>query len=104
MKVFLSGPMTGHEDFNYPAFARAAAELRGRGFDVVSPHELFGGDTSQPWDWYMRKSIAALVECDGVVLLPDWSHSRGARIEHQLAVAIDMRVMWLDTALNVKGQ
>ena len=35
--VYLSGPMTGIADNNFPAFHRWAAKLRADGFDVVSP-------------------------------------------------------------------
>ena len=90
--LYIAGPMSGLPEFNYPAFHSAAEELRQLGFEVVSPAELHDGDTSRPWDFYMRASIAALVGCDGVALLPDWRKSRGARLEVSIADALKMPV------------
>ena len=58
MKVYTAGPMTGIPQFNYPAFERAAAELRRKGYDVVSPAEL-----DDPSD-----KAAALASKDGAML------------------------------------
>ncbi|WP_319942079.1 DUF4406 domain-containing protein [Pseudomonas quasicaspiana] len=39
-RIYISGPMTGLPDFNFPAFAAEANRLRGLGFDVVNPAEI----------------------------------------------------------------
>lgn len=38
-RVYLAGPMTGIEDFNFPAFNDMAAKLRARGYVVENPAE-----------------------------------------------------------------
>ena len=40
MKMYLSGPMTGMAENNFPAFHDAAAKLRAGGHEVVNPAEL----------------------------------------------------------------
>lgn len=93
MRVYIAGPMTGHDEFNYPAFADAAARLRAAGFDVVSPHEVNPLDgTERTWDWYMRRDIAELVTCDAVAVLPGWETSKGATLETHIAEALGMNV------------
>jgi hypothetical protein len=84
-KVYLAGPMTGIEDYNYPAFHQAAAELRAQGFEVLNPAEHFGGDQSLPYETYMRGAIQAVLEADMIYTLPGWQQSRGARMEMLLA-------------------
>jgi hypothetical protein len=39
MKLYLSGPMSGHPNLNFPAFWRAACTLDKKGYTVYSPAE-----------------------------------------------------------------
>lgn len=89
MKLYIAGPMSGYPDHNFPAFNAMAKELRGLGFEVVNPAEL-AEDDSQPWEYYMRRDIPLLCQCDGIVLLPGWQQSRGACLEQIIARELDM--------------
>ena len=40
MRVYISGPMSGLPELNFPAFHAAAASLRAKGLDVVNPAEI----------------------------------------------------------------
>lgn len=40
MRIYVSGPMTGKPEFNYPAFNAAAKRLRDEGHFVINPAEL----------------------------------------------------------------
>lgn len=88
-KIYLAGPMSGLPESNYPAFHAAAAKLRAMGHVVLNPAE-----NPEPacgtWQGYMRMALAQLVQCDGVVLLPGWSDSRGALLERELAQTLGM--------------
>ena len=92
MKIYLSGPMTGHENLNYPAFHSAAERLRSLGHEVFNPAETFGGATDRTWAEYMREDIAAVLSVEAVVVLDGWEHSRGATLEVAVARAIDVPV------------
>lgn len=93
MTLYISGPMTGLEDSNYPAFNEAAARLRTKGFDVVNPAELCGHLVNATWADYMRVCIAALVQCDSIYLLPGWTESRGALLERRIAQDLGMQII-----------
>lgn len=90
MRIYIAGPMTGYPELNFPAFHAEAARLRGFGFDVVSPAEV---NVPHPggWELAMRADIAVLVTCDAIAYLPGWEKSRGAQLEHQIAMALGMR-------------
>lgn len=88
-RIYLSGPMTGLPDLNFPAFHAEAARLRGLGYDVVNPAELV---TDKEADWVdcMRVDIPALLTCGTIALLPGWVDSRGASLEAYIAEKLGM--------------
>lgn len=92
MSVYIAGPMTGHPDFNYPAFAYAAIVLRAKGVDARSPHEIDNEGQEQTWEWYMRRAIQMLLDCDEIVMLPGWQESRGACFERSVAEVLGMPI------------
>lgn len=96
-KVYVAGPMTGYPEFNYPAFGAAAAWLREAGYEVVSPHEVNPPDVGfdHPWDWYMRRDIVALMDCEAVVVLTGWEASKGAGLETYIARTLGMPILTL---------
>lgn len=88
--------MTGIADYNYPAFHAAAHALREAGHEVVNPAELNAGRTE--WLLCMRRSVAALTECQTLALLPGWEGSPGSHLELYLAHRLSMRITKLDSA------
>jgi hypothetical protein len=107
-RVYLAGPMTGIPQFNFPAFDAAAEELRGLGYDVVSPAELdseetreaalasadgapgSGSTTDETWGDFLARDVKLIADggIEGVVVLPGWQRSRGARLETFIARAL----------------
>jgi len=91
-RIYISGPMTGIEDHNFPAFHAAAERLREAGWDVANPAENFDGRTDLPRETYLRADVALLAQCDAIALLPGWRDSRGARLEYALAQELGLDV------------
>lgn len=98
MKIYVSGPMSGIENHNYPLFNCVSEELRARGFNVVNPAELdeLIEPGTKPWEWYLRRDLAAMLTCDSVALLPNWRMSRGARLEVTVAHSVKMDIYEID--------
>lgn len=94
-RVYVSGPMSGLPDLNFPAFHQAAAQLRALGLQAVNPAEINPGSTMS-WEACMRADIKALCDCDALVMLPGWENSRGAHLEVHLAHRLGMQVLPLD--------
>lgn len=94
-KVYIAGPMRGYDYFNFPAFDEAAASLRAMGYEVVNPAEIDRGlgldetadDAEVKFEALggietaMHRDFGVILECDGIVLLPGWEKSTGARGE-----------------------
>jgi len=90
-RIYISGPMTGLPNLNYPAFNAAADRLRGEGFEVENPAE----NPEPPcgsWVGYMRLAIVQIARCEGLLLLPGWQHSKGARLELYIAQQLGLQV------------
>ena len=100
MKIYISGPMTGLPELNFPAFHAAAKKLRERGYEVCNPAENNEeGNPDMQWIDYMRLDIKMLMDCDGVATLPGWANSAGAQIEvdlaHKLGFPVRSCAKWL---------
>lgn len=96
-RLYLSGPMTGIEDFNFPAFNKQAAELRSVGFHVENPAE-HGVVEGAEWEDYLRHDIAKLATCEIIALMPGWEKSKGANLELDIAKRLGMKVKVLSGA------
>lgn len=91
-RLYLAGPMTGFEDFNFPAFHKMAADLRGRGYVVENPAE-HGVVEGADWTDYMAYGLTRLGLCAQVAVLPGWENSKGARLEVHIARELGMKVV-----------
>lgn len=87
---YLCGPMTGVAQSNKPLFEYAAKSLRERGWLITSPAELdsleeIEGCFEQPYGsmyWHvLARDVELVGRLDGIVFLPNWEKSTGARIE-----------------------
>jgi hypothetical protein len=96
--VYLAGPMSGYDEYNFPAFEAAALDLRERGFEVYSPAEMDEAegivppkgktkiDYSPQWYHFLQRDIHLITsgKVQGGVFLPGWHGSRGARLEYDV--------------------
>ena len=103
--LYVCGPMTMYRDtdWNFPAFNRVAAYLRGMDFTVVNPAENFDGRTDLPRATYLRKAIEQVSHpsCVALVLLPNWQRSTGAQLEVSIATALGVDVQDYEDFIHV---
>lgn len=104
MRVYLAGPMSGIDDFNFPAFFAASEKLKAAGHDVFNPAQ---NDIDTWGDMETIKAKANYRDClrmdlnwildhaQAIALLPGWENSKGARAEHALSVALGLEVIML---------
>lgn len=91
MRIYLSGPISGHADHNAPAFDAAADRLTRAGHTPVNPLSIGLHDGWTWWD-YMTAAIDLQRGCDAIYLLPGWRESRGATTEYFVAQALGQRI------------
>jgi Domain of unknown function (DUF4406) len=121
MKLYLAGPMAGYKDFNFPAFHKAAAELRAMGNDVFSPAEkdieqhgdVFQGEgdaklLQETTKFSLREALALDLnyicrEADGIALMLGWERSKGANAENATALALGLKRIFQDIEGNWVG-
>lgn len=101
-RIFISGPMTGIQWFNFHAFDEARNRVEAMGHIAVSPADLdrmVGLDPFRlphDWDWTkmpagfsledaIDRDIDALKQCDGILLLEGHENSVGSRAEKAYA-------------------
>lgn len=103
---YLAGPMSGLPQFNMPEFDGAADKLRANGYAVISPAELDSPEmraqamaspdgkmpeggrlAGESWADVLARDVKVIAEqVDGVIFLPNWYLSRGARLEAFVAL------------------
>jgi hypothetical protein len=97
-RIYLSGPMTGLPNFNYPIFNAAAARLREMGHTVYNPT---GDRDAPPADFDIREAFAEYTawickDADAIAMLPGWQESEGAYVEFALAVRLGLEVIEME--------
>lgn len=91
MRLYLSGPMQGYPEHNFPAFEKARKLLRDAGYEVTCPAEL-GKCDGWTWEEYLRRDLKVMLDCEAVATLSGYEHSAGATLETDVAVKLRMRV------------
>ena len=85
-RLYISGPMTGYPDSNYPKFRQAAKAIRAAGWDVIDPSEHFEGRRDLPRHKFLAADVYDLItKCRGIVLLEKWYDAEGSLLEAQIA-------------------
>jgi hypothetical protein len=105
LKYYLSGAITDQPDFK-AYFKKYENELRSYGLtDIFNPAEtVWPSDVK--WETCMKYDIKILMDCDCLLLLPNWRKSKGARVERNLCKKLKIPVMGIDYFVNyfIKGQ
>jgi hypothetical protein len=92
--------MRGLPDQNFAAFYAAEEALREQGLDVLNPARAFGGQQDLPREQYFRADLHQLLQADGVVVLPGWEQSDGARYEVETARRLGLPVVRLEQVVG----
>lgn len=91
--------MRGYAEFNFPAFDLYKEKLTSEGHEVFSPADL---DRDEGFDQtksleenghttedFLRRDVEAIINSDGVALMPNWEKSTGCNMEVAIALFLD---------------
>jgi hypothetical protein len=97
MKIFISGPITGIENFNREAFDRAETMLTEQGHAVMNPIKLHPANpNSFSASDYLHICRAMIDCCDTIYFLKGYDRSFGALVEKGYASAQDKQMLFED--------
>ena len=88
MKIYISGPVTGTEDYQ-ERFSAAEQIINANAVNPVK--ETAGIPDGSPWETYMKACMKILADCDAIYMLEGWTGSRGARLEYLVAKELGLR-------------
>ena len=95
--LYLSGPMTGYDDYNVGCFNQEATRLRELGYTVISPAEMDHADDNYGQEYYkvLKRDIIQMVAADALVLIPGAisSNSNGVLVEVQVASHLNLPIL-----------
>ena len=94
MKIYISGPITGTDDYR-ERFSAAEQIINANGDgDIVAVNpvkETADIPDGSSWETYMKACMKILADCDAIYMLDGWSGSRGARLEYLVAMELGLR-------------
>jgi len=95
-KVYISGPIA-HYDLQERknTFAQYADMLEQLGYTPVNPFDNplhRAGRADADWREHMREDIRMLLDCDCILMLPDWWRSKGCKLELDVASSCGIMV------------
>lgn len=102
MIIYLAGPMTGVPQLNFPAFEKAAQDLRALGHEVISPAEMdrehgYDQDHGPGYPEAISWDMDAIRKAEVIALLPGWENSRGTCWEVETGLLLGLPIVWADS-------
>jgi hypothetical protein len=92
LRYYLSGAISRQSDFK-AYFKRYEDELRHWGINDIFNPAAVDWPKDVKWETCMKYDIKNLMDCDVLVLLPNWSLSRGVQVELYIAEKLGIRIV-----------
>ena len=95
MLLYVSGPYSGDVDRNIAQARQVAIALWEKGHAVIVPHlntAHMDKDCKATYDQFLAGDLMMIARCDGMVMVPEWEFSKGAKIEYEYAESLKLPV------------
>jgi hypothetical protein len=94
IKIFISGPMTGYENYNWDKFNEIERKLKENNIDCINPVNVCKKYKKEKvltslitYNMMIEEQLELLKTCNHILLLDGWNKSIGAK--HELRTALD---------------
>lgn len=93
-RIYISGPISGHNiEERRKAFKEIQSQLEAQGYEPVNPMENGLPDEATTHE-HMKRDIELLMTCDYIYMMRRWTHSKGCKVEFDVATAIGLPVLF----------
>jgi hypothetical protein len=117
MKAYESGQISGLTWDEYSdLFAKTEALLLSMDWEPVNPLKVIACEAEDcnpgvtelhpgthtylhSWKCYLRYDIKEMLDCEAIVMLPNWLNSEGAQFEKFVAEKVGMKVYYVDNEI-----
>ena len=99
LSIMISQPMKDiSSEKNIAVREKAIHTLETFGYDVIdnffTDDSFITEDTKQTPVAYLAKSLEVMSKCDAVYFCKGWEKARGCKIEHEIAKAYDLAIIY----------
>lgn len=95
MQIYISGQITGLDiKVAEEYFEQIEDKLRQAGHHPINPCKILPYSPELTWKDYMVEDIKAIFNCEAMFMLENWRNSKGAKIEHDLAQHLGLKVYY----------
>lgn len=93
-RIYISGPISGHDmEERRKAFKEIQERLETQGYEPVNPMEN-GLPAEATTREHMKRDIELLITCNYIYMMRRWTHSKGCKVEFDVATAIGLPVFF----------
>lgn len=91
--IFISGKITGDEHYKVKFYdAKWRLQKNYEAWCVISPTDI--DMVNMEYEECLDITKEIIKHCDVIYMLPDWKHSKGARIEHAFAKELGKKIVY----------
>lgn len=94
VRYYISGPMAGYQDHNFPFFERVKREMLRQGLDILSPHDIDHAAETVTREQFLATDLIHMIQqCDGIIMAGNWLDSWGAGFELNVAAKLGFDIL-----------
>jgi hypothetical protein len=97
MKIYIAGKITGNDNY-YIDFLQAEVDVKGKYKNsvILNPATTIARIRGLEHSEYLHICKAMIDVCEAVAFLPNWTESKGAKIEMEYANSKGKKIIYLE--------